>query len=141
MAVRARSAANGRHGDLRDLGTGELVKQLSNQVSSLVRQEVELAKAEAAEKGKKAGVGAGIFGGAGVAGLLALGSLTAFLILVLALAIPAWASALLVTALWAAVAGVLALQGRNKLREMGKPVPEKTVETVKEDVQWLKNRR
>jgi putative superfamily III holin-X len=141
MAVRARSAANGRHGDLRDLGTGELVKQLSNQVSSLVRQEVQLAKAEAAEKGKKAGVGAGIFGGAGVAGLLALGSLTAFLILVLALAIPAWASALLVTALWAAVAGVLALQGRNKLREMGKPVPEKTVETVKEDVQWLKNRR
>jgi putative superfamily III holin-X len=141
MAVRARSAANGRHGDLRDLGTGELVKQLSNQVSSLVRQEVQLAKAEAAEKGKKAGVGAGIFGGAGVAGLLTLGSLTAFLILVLALAIPAWASALLVTALWAAVAGVLALQGRNKLREMGKPVPEKTVETVKEDVQWLKNRR
>jgi putative superfamily III holin-X len=141
IAVRGRSAANGRHGDLRDLGTGELVKQLSNQVSSLVRQEVQLAKAEAAEKGKKAGVGAGIFGGAGVAGLLALGSLTAFLILVLALAIPAWASALLVTALWAAVAGVLALQGRNKLREMGKPVPEKTVETVKEDVQWLKNRR
>jgi putative superfamily III holin-X len=141
IAVRGRSAANGRHGDLRDLGTGELVKQLSNQVSSLVRQEVQLAKAEAAEKGKKAGVGAGIFGGAGVAGLLTLGSLTAFLILVLALAIPAWASALLVTALWAAVAGVLALQGRNKLREMGKPVPEKTVETVKEDVQWLKNRR
>ena len=141
MAVSARSTTNGHHGDLRDRGTGELVKQLSNQVSTLVRQEVELAKAEAAEKGKKAGVGAGMFGGAGVAGLLTLGSLTAFLILVLALAIPAWASALLVTALWAGVAGVLALQGRNKLREMGKPVPEKTVETVKEDVQWLKNRR
>jgi uncharacterized membrane protein YqjE len=141
MAVSTRSTANGHYGDLRDLGTGELVKQLSNQVSTLVRQEVELAKAEAAEKGKKAGVAAGMLGGAGVAGLLTLGSLTAFLILVLALAIPAWASALLVTALWAAVAGVLALQGRNKLREMGKPVPEKTVETVKEDVQWLKNRR
>jgi len=76
-----------------------------------------------------------------VAGLLTLGSLTACLILVLALAIPAWASALLITVLWAAVAGALALQGRNRLREMGKPVPEKTVETVKEDVQWLKNRR
>jgi Putative Actinobacterial Holin-X, holin superfamily III len=140
-AVSARRTVNGHNGDLRDLGTGELVKQLSNQVSTLVRQEVELAKTEAAEKGKKAGVGAGMFGGAGVAGLLTLGSLTAFLILVLALAIPAWASALLVTALWAAVAGVLALHGRNKLREMGTPVPEKTVETVKEDVQWLKNRR
>jgi uncharacterized membrane protein YqjE len=141
MAVSARSTGNGHHGDLRDRGTGELIKQLSSQVSMLVHQEVELAKAEAAEKGKKAGVGAGMFGGAGVAGLLTLGSLTAFLILVLALAIPAWASALLVTALWGAVAGVLALQGRNKLREVGKPVPEKTVETVKEDLQWLKNRR
>jgi uncharacterized membrane protein YqjE len=141
MAVSARTTANGHHGDLRDRGTGELVKQLSNQVSTLARQEVELAKAEATEKGKKAGVGAGMFGGAGVAGLLTLGSLTAFLIVVLALAIPAWASALLITVMWAAVAGVLALQGRNKLREMGKPVPEKTVETVKEDVQWLKNRR
>jgi uncharacterized membrane protein YqjE len=135
-----RSTANGQYADLRDRGTGELVKQLSSQVSALVRQEVELAKAEVAEKGKKAGLGAGMFGGAGVAGLLMLGSLTAFLILVLALALPAWASALLVTVLWAAVAGVLALQGRAKLREMGKPVPEKTVETVKEDVQWLKNR-
>lgn len=141
MAVSARSTANGHRADLRERGTGELVKQLSNQVSTLVRQEVELAKAEAAEKGKKAGVGAGMLGGAGVAGLLTLGSLTAFLILVLALAIPAWASALLVTVLWAAVVGVLALQGRTKLREMGKPVPEKTVETVKEDVQWLKSRR
>jgi putative superfamily III holin-X len=141
MAVSARSTANGQYGDLRDRGTGELIKQLSNQVSTLVRQEAELAKAEAAEKGKKAGAGAGMFGGAGVAGLLTLGSLTAFLILVLALAIPAWASALLVTALWAAVAAVLALQGRNKLRDMGMPIPEKTVETVKEDVQWLKNRR
>ena len=141
MAVGARRKTNGHYGDLRDRGTGELVKQLSTQVSTLVRQEVELAKAEAAEKGRKVGVGAGMFGGAGVAGMLMLGSLTAFLILVLALAIPAWASALLVTVLWAGVAAVLALQGRNKLREMGKPVPEKTVETVKEDVLWLKNRR
>jgi uncharacterized membrane protein YqjE len=137
----ARGTSNGHYGDLRERGTGELVKQLSNQVSTLVRQEIELAKTETAEKGKKAGVGAGMFGAAGVAGLLMLGSLTAFLIIVLALAIPAWASALLVTGLWAAVAGVLALQGRNKLSEMGKPVPEKTVETVREDVQWLKNRR
>ena len=141
MALNSRSTANGHPGDLRERGTGELVKQLSTQVSTLVRQEVELAKAEVAEKGRKAGSGAGMFGGAGVAGLLTLGAFTAFLIIVLGLAIPAWASALLVTILWGAIAAVLAFQGRNKMREMGKPVPEKTVETVKEDVQWLKNRK
>lgn len=132
---------NGLRTDLRDKGTGELVKQLSSQVSTLVRKEVELAQVELAEKGKKAGAGAGMFGGAGVAGLMALGALTAFLILVLALAMPAWGAALLVTALWAGVAGVLALQGREKLREMGTPAPETTIETVKEDVQWLKDRK
>lgn len=132
-------ASNGYRDDLREHGVGELVKELSSQVSTLVRQEVELAKAEAAEKGKKAGAGVGMFGGAAIAGLATVGSLTAFLILAIALAIPTWASALLVTVLWAAITGVLALQGRNKLKQMGKPVPEKTVETVKEDVQWLKD--
>jgi uncharacterized membrane protein YqjE len=125
--------------DLHEHGVGDLVKELSTQVSTLVRQEVELAKAEVGEKGKKAGVGAGMFGGAGAAALLMLGSLTAFLILVLDLAMPAWAAALIVTALWAVVAGLLALQGRKKMQEMGKPIPEKTIETVKEDVQWAKH--
>lgn len=132
--------SNGHSAGLRERGTGELVKHLSSQVSMLVHQEVELAKAEMAEKGKKAGVGAGMFGGAGVAGLLTLGSLTAFLITVLALAIPAWASALLITLLWGVVAGVFALQGRSRLREVGGPAPEKTIETLKEDLQWLKDR-
>lgn len=125
--------------ELREHGIGDLVKELSQQVSTLVHQEVELAKAEVSERGKQAGVGAGMFGGAGVAGLLTLGSLTALLILALAVAIPAWAAALVVTAIWGAVAGVLALQGRERLRRMGKPVPEQTVETVKEDVQWVKD--
>jgi len=129
----------GPRADLREQGMGDLVKELSSQVSTLVHQEVELAKAEMAEKGKKAGVGAGMFGGAAVAGLATVGALTAFLILVLAVAIPAWAAALCVTALWGAVAALLALRGRDKMREVGKPVPEKTVETVKEDVQWLKD--
>jgi uncharacterized membrane protein YqjE len=141
MGMDVRSIANGHRLDLRERGTGELVKKLSSQVSTLVHQEIELAKTEMAEKGRKAGLGAGLFGGAGVAGLLTLGSLTAFLIIVLALAIPAWASALLVTLLWGAIAGVLALQGRNKLREVGRSVPEKTIETVKEDLQWLKHRK
>lgn len=125
--------------DLRDAGVGVLVKELSSQVSTLVRQEVELAKAEVGEKGKKAGVGAGMFGGAGAAALLMFGSLTAFLILVLDLAMPAWAAALIATVIWAAVAGVLALQGRKKMQEMGNPVPEQTIETVKEDVKWAKH--
>jgi uncharacterized membrane protein YqjE len=133
------NAENGAAADLREHGIGELVKELSSQVSTLVRQEVELAKAEVSEKGKKAGVGAGMFGVAGVAALLMLGTLTAFLILVLDLAMPAWAAALIVTALWGAVAGVLALQGRTKMQEMGKPVPEQTIETVKEDLKWAKH--
>jgi tetrahydromethanopterin S-methyltransferase subunit C len=93
-----------------------------------------------AEKGKKAGLGAGMLSGSAVAALMMLGSLTAFLILALALALPAWAAALIVTGIWAAIAGVLALQGHDRLRAMGKPIPEKTVETVKEDVQWLRSR-
>lgn len=132
---------NGHASRLRDRGVGELMKDLSSQVSTLARQEVELAKVELAEKGKQAGAGAGMLAGAALAGLATLGALTAFLILVIAVAIPAWAAALAVTVLWAAVAGVLALQGRDRLRQMGKPVPEQTVETVKEDVQWLKGRR
>jgi uncharacterized membrane protein YqjE len=127
--------------ELREQSTGDLVKQLSQQVSTLVRQEVDLAKSEMGEKGKKAGVGLGILGGAGVAALLALGSLTAFLILLFDLGMPAWAAALIVTVLWAAVAGVLALQGRDKVKEVGKPIPEKTAESVKEDVEWLKGQR
>jgi uncharacterized membrane protein YqjE len=139
MATEVRSYA--RRAELRDRGTGELVKDLSAQVTRLVRQEVELAKAETAEKGKKAAVGVGMFGGAGVAGLLMLGSLTACLILAFALAVSAWAAALIVAALWGVIAAVLALQGRARMREIGKPVPEKTVETLKEDVQWLKDRK
>ena len=131
------AVANG-HGDLRERGTGELIKQLSHQVSTIARLEVELAKAEVAEKGKKAGIGAGMLGGAAVAALLALGSLTAFLIMALAIVLPEWAAALLVTALWGGTAAVLALRGRDKLGEVGAPVPEKTVDSVKEDVQWLK---
>lgn len=123
----------------RERSTGELVKDLSEQASTLVRQEMELAKAEMAEKGKKAGAGFGLLAGAAVAGLLMLGALTAFLILALNEGMEAWVAALIVTVLWGVVAGGLALIGREKLREMGTPVPEKTVESVKEDIEWLKH--
>lgn len=126
--------------DLRELSTGELVKHLSDQVSRLVRQEVALAKAEMTDKAKDAGVGAGFFGASALAGLAAIGALTAFLVLALAEAMPAWAAALIVTVLWAIVAGAAALWGREKLREMGTPVPEEALESVKEDVRWLKER-
>jgi uncharacterized membrane protein YqjE len=123
----------------RERSTGELVKDLSEQASTLVRQEVELAKAEMAEKGKKAGAGLGMLAGAAVAALLMLGALTAFLVLALDEGMDTWLAALLVTVLWGVVAGALALVGRGKLREMGTPVPEKTVESVKEDIEWLKH--
>jgi len=126
---------------LRERSTGSLVRQLTEQVSLLARQEVELAKAEMVEKGKKAGAGAGMLTGGAIAGLLALGSFTAFLVLALAVAMDAWLAALVVTVLWAAVATTLALVGRQKLDEVGKPVPEKTVESVKEDIEWLKGQR
>jgi Putative Actinobacterial Holin-X, holin superfamily III len=126
--------------ELRERPIGELMKQLAQETTTLVRQEIELAKAEVSEKGKKTGVGVGILGAAGVVGLLAAGALTAFLILLLDLAMPAWTAALIVTAVYAAVAFVLYLRGREKVQEAGKPVPEQTIETVKEDVEWAKNR-
>ena len=128
------------HDDLRDRPIGELLKQLAEETSTLVRKELELAKAEVTEKGKEAGIGFGMFGGAGVAGLLALGALTAFAIALLATAMKVWLAALIITAVWAAVAGVLALVGRTKVQEATPPAPQ-TVETIKEDVQWAKTQR
>ena len=126
--------------DLRGQPVGELVKQLSEQTSTLVRQEMELAKAELAERGKAAGKGAGLLGGGGVLGLLAAGALTAFLILLLAEVMDAWLAALIVAVVYGAGAALLALRGRDQIREGMPPAPEQTVESVKEDVQWAKTR-
>jgi hypothetical protein len=124
--------------DLRDRPVGELLKELSDQTTTLVRQELELAKAEMAEKGKQAGLGAGMFGGAGVAGLLALGALTAALIAALATGMEVWLAALIVGVVWAAVGGALALYGKQKTQEAVPPAPEQAIESTKEDVQWAK---
>ena len=126
--------------NLHDRPVGELLKQLSEETTTLVKQELDLAKAELAQKGQQAGKGAGMFGGAGLFGLGAFGTLTAFFILLLDGAVPNWAAALIVTAVYAAIAGVLALQGRNKVKEATPPVPEQAVDSVKEDVQWAKTR-
>ena len=123
-----------------DTSTAELVKQLSEQTSRLARQEIELAKAELAIKGKRAGVGAGMFGTAGLLGLYAVGALIAAAIAALALAVATWLAALIVAVVLGAAAGVAALMGKSKVQEAMPPVPEDSVESVKEDVQWTKTR-
>jgi hypothetical protein len=122
----------------RERPVGELLKELSEQTTTLVRQELELAKAEMAQKGKQAGIGAGIFGGAGLFGLLALAALTTCVIAALATGMEVWLAALIVAVVYAAVAGVLALLGRQKTREAVPPAPEQAIESTKEDVQWAK---
>jgi len=125
--------------ELRDRPIGELLRQLADETATLVRKELELAKAEMSEKGKKAGLGAGMFGGAGIAALLALGTLTAFLVLALDEAMPAWLAALLVALVWAAIAGALALVGRQRLQEATPAKPDQTVESVKDDIAEAKS--
>jgi uncharacterized membrane protein YqjE len=123
---------------LRDRPTGELVKDLSTQVSTLVRQELELAKVELTAKGKQAGIGAGMLGGAGLFALYGVGALVATAILALATVVDGWLAALIVAVVLFALAGVLALMGRARARRAGPPVPEQTVATVKEDVRYTK---
>jgi Putative Actinobacterial Holin-X, holin superfamily III len=136
--------------ELRHRSTVQLFRDLTQQATTLAHQEIELvrlefgenverAKAEMAEKGKTAGMAVAALIAAGVAALLALGALTATLILVLDDAMPTWTAALVVTAMWGVVAIPLALFGRRKIGEIGPPVPERTIEEVKEDVTWLKN--
>jgi uncharacterized membrane protein YqjE len=126
--------------DLRDRPVGELLKELSQQTTALVRQELDLAKAEMAEKGKRAGLGAGMFGGAGLFAVLALGALTACVIAALATGMDVWLAALIVAVAYAAVAGVLAVLGKQKTQEALPPAPEQAIESTKEDVQWAKTR-
>jgi putative superfamily III holin-X len=125
---------------LRDRPIGDLMKDLSRDMSRLVRQEVALAKAEMAQKVRQARLGAVMLGAAAGAGLVAAASLTAFVILLLAVALPAWAAALIVAGVSLVAAALLARKGIAKLAEATPAVPEQTIETVKEDVEWLKTR-
>jgi MFS family permease len=125
---------------LEDRPMAELVRQLSDQTTTLVRQEIELAKAEMTAKGKEVGIGAGAFGAAGVVGLYAVGAITACLILALSTAMDAWLAALIVGVVYAAVAGVLALVGKKKTQAGAPPVPERAISSTKEDVEWAKTR-
>ncbi|MEJ7707396.1 MAG: phage holin family protein [Nocardioidaceae bacterium] len=131
------SAATSPYPDVSDQSVGSLVGQLSSDFSKLMRMELALAKAEMREEVKKAGAGAGLLGGAGLAGWMALicGSFALIWILDIALPLP-WA-AVIVTLLWAIVAAVLAVMGRKKLQEVN-PKPEQTVQSLKEDKEWVK---
>jgi MFS family permease len=101
---------------------------------------MELAKAEMTVKGKRIGVGVGAFGGAGLLGLFAFGALTACFILALDLAVAGWLAALIVAAIYALIAGVAALLGKRKVQQGSPPVPERAIESMKEDVEWTKGR-
>jgi hypothetical protein len=149
-----------RQSELRDESTTDLVRQLAQESTTLVKQELELARAEVArvgegvltlarqelqlakaemsEKGKKAGAGVGILGISGGVALLAGGAFTAFLILALDGVMPNWLAALLVAAAYGVVAFVLFTVGKNRVQEAGPLVPEQTIDSVKEDVQWAK---
>jgi MFS family permease len=123
-----------------DRSLAELARRFSLQTTDLARHEVELAKAELRVKGKRAGIGAGMFSGAGALGFYALGALTAAIIAGIAEALPVWAAALIVAAVYGAVAGILALRGKRKVEEATPPMPEQTVRSVKEDVRYTKQR-
>ena len=113
-----------------DRPLGELVQDLSRQTSTLVRQEMRLAQAELAEKGKHAGKGAGMFGGAGLVALYGVGALIAAAILGLATVLEPWIAAALIGILLLAVAGILALTGKKELDEAGPPKPEQALERL-----------
>lgn len=129
-----------RDEQLSELPMAALLRRLSDQTSLLVREEVALAKAELGEKARRAGRGAGMFGGAGVFALYGVGALTAAIILVLSLALASWLAALIVAVVYFAIAGIAALAGKKQVEQATPAMPEQTVETLKEDVRWTKQR-
>ncbi len=123
-----------------DRSTGELVKQLSEQVTVLIRDELKLAQLEMTRKGRQAGVGAGLLGGSGVVALYGVGCLIACAIIAISGVVAAWLAALIVGAALLAVAATAALIGRRRLQAATPPVPEQTVDSVKTDVEEIKER-
>jgi uncharacterized membrane protein YqjE len=123
-----------------DQSTGQLVTQLSEQVSRLVRDELQLTRVEMTRKGKQAGAGAGLLGGAGVVALYGLACLVACVIIAISGAIAAWLAALIVGAALLAAAGIAAMLGRSRLRRATPPVPKQALGSVQADVQEIKER-
>ena len=132
------NSTTARERDEEERSIGELVQRLSDQTSALARKEVELAKAELEIKGKRLGIGAGAFGGAGVVALYAGGALTATLILALATFLEGWLAALIVTVVYAAFPVVLALTGKKQVEAGTPPVPERAIDSTKQDIEAAK---
>ena len=116
----------------------ELIKQITAQSAALARKELELAEAEITRKSKRAGIGAGMFGGAGLLGLFGLGCLTVAAILALALVVPGWAAALIVAGVYLGVAGIAAVVGGASVKRATPLAPAETAASVKDDVEWIK---
>jgi uncharacterized membrane protein YqjE len=123
-----------------DRSVGELVQELSQQTATLVRQEMRLAQVELQEKGKRAGIGAGMFGGAGLVALYGVGALIAATILLIGTAMEPWIAALIVGAVLLAAAGVVALLGKKQVEQATPPKPERAIESVQQDVSQVKER-
>ena len=132
-----RAASGGVRGDE---GVGELVSRATQQLSELIRAELRLAALELKDKGRHAGTGAGLFGGAGLVALYGVGALITAVIAALALVLPVWASALIVGAVLLVVAAVLAALGRRQTRQATPPTPEQAMDSARRDVAEIKER-
>ena len=121
-----------------DASVGSLVSQLTTQLPDLIRSEIRLAQAEVTEKGKRAGIGLGMFSAAGLLGFFGFAVLLATFVLLLDLVLPAWVAALIVAVVLLVAAGIAALLGKKKVAEAGAPVPERAIEGIKQDVATVK---
>jgi nitrate/nitrite transporter NarK len=119
---------------------GDLVQRASQQLSELVRDEMRLAQAEMTEKGKRFGKGGGLFGGAGLIGVLTLQALVATVIAALSLAMDIWVAALIVTGVLAAITALMAALGKKQISRASPPTPERTMDSVKSDVAEIKEK-
>ncbi len=124
--------------ELRGQSFGDLLNQLSEQIATLVRQELYLARAEMEQKARRAGRGLGLIGVGGVVALAAVGAFTATLIMLLDQWMDGWLAGLIVTIAFALIAALLGIRGKENVSEATPPIPEQTIESVKEDVQWAK---
>jgi uncharacterized membrane protein YqjE len=133
-------ADDGQRLTAEERSTGELVKQVAEHVSVLVRDDLKLAQLEMTRKGKQAGFGAGLLGGGGIVALYGVGCLIACVIIAVSGAVAAWLAALIVGAALLAVAGIAALLGKGRLQKATPPVPQETVASIKTDVEEIKER-
>jgi hypothetical protein len=133
-------SAVGQRSDVPEQSTGELIKLLSEQVSTLVRDELKLAQLEMTRKGKQAGIGAGMLGGGGLLAMYGIGCLIACAIIGISRVLAPWLSALVVGVALLAVAGIAALVGKSRLQQATPPVPQEAVQSVKADVDEIKER-